>query len=227
MIKLNDQTQFTDAISERSPRVIDDVRARKLASDLKWCSYYETCATYGLNVERVFHDGKSLIRTSDFLILTNIRFQLVKRLYSTGWVDLNLHIRSHQLIQGPRRHKVLGWELPATMGLVALQMASPPPQAVQPAMQPWALPLPVTFPPRMGTSPFLTDIMPCQHPVTTYPSASVRIWWLRELFRTMLSGEPSPMGPHSRPLWLLLLRITTSPNLHRKLLQGIWIISIR
>uniref|UniRef100_A0A1B0EXB2 Uncharacterized protein n=1 Tax=Phlebotomus papatasi TaxID=29031 RepID=A0A1B0EXB2_PHLPP len=46
-----------DAISERSPRVIDDVRARKLASDLKWCSYYETCATYGLNVERVFHDA--------------------------------------------------------------------------------------------------------------------------------------------------------------------------
>uniref|UniRef100_A0A1B0CKE6 PH domain-containing protein n=3 Tax=Lutzomyia longipalpis TaxID=7200 RepID=A0A1B0CKE6_LUTLO len=46
-----------DAISERNPRVIDDVRARKLASDLKWCSYYETCATYGLNVERVFHDA--------------------------------------------------------------------------------------------------------------------------------------------------------------------------
>ena len=34
--------------------MIDDVRARKLAADLKQCSYYETCATYGLNVERVF-----------------------------------------------------------------------------------------------------------------------------------------------------------------------------
>lgn len=51
----------SDAISDRSPRVIDDARARKLASDLKRCSYYETCATYGLNVERVFQDGKIYI----------------------------------------------------------------------------------------------------------------------------------------------------------------------
>lgn len=49
---------FTDAISESNPRVIDDTRARKLANDLKRCSYYETCATYGLNVERVFQDGR-------------------------------------------------------------------------------------------------------------------------------------------------------------------------
>lgn len=48
---------FSDAISENNPRVIDDSRARKLASDLKRCTYYETCATYGLNVERVFQDG--------------------------------------------------------------------------------------------------------------------------------------------------------------------------
>ena len=48
---------FSDSISESNPRVIDDSRARKLASDLKHCSYYETCATYGLNVERVFQDG--------------------------------------------------------------------------------------------------------------------------------------------------------------------------
>ncbi|XP_063699798.1 centaurin-gamma-1A isoform X2 [Culicoides brevitarsis] len=47
-----------DAISERSPRIIDDSRARKLAADLsRRCIYYETCATYGLNVERVFHDA--------------------------------------------------------------------------------------------------------------------------------------------------------------------------
>ncbi|KAG1669938.1 Centaurin-gamma-1A [Nymphon striatum] len=45
------------AISESNPRIIDDTRARKLASDLKHCSYYETCATYGLNVERVFQDA--------------------------------------------------------------------------------------------------------------------------------------------------------------------------
>ncbi|XP_074856697.1 arf-GAP with GTPase, ANK repeat and PH domain-containing protein 1 isoform X2 [Carettochelys insculpta] len=45
-----------DAISSNNPRVIDDVRARKLSNDLKRCTYYETCATYGLNVERVFQD---------------------------------------------------------------------------------------------------------------------------------------------------------------------------
>ncbi|OXB61682.1 hypothetical protein ASZ78_000707, partial [Callipepla squamata] len=47
-----------DAISSSNPRVIDDARARKLSNDLKRCTYYETCATYGLNVERVFQDAK-------------------------------------------------------------------------------------------------------------------------------------------------------------------------
>uniref|UniRef100_A0A672R3T4 ArfGAP with GTPase domain, ankyrin repeat and PH domain 1 n=1 Tax=Sinocyclocheilus grahami TaxID=75366 RepID=A0A672R3T4_SINGR len=47
-----------DAISAANPRVIDDTRARKLSNDLKRCTYYETCATYGLNVERVFQDAK-------------------------------------------------------------------------------------------------------------------------------------------------------------------------
>jgi hypothetical protein len=49
---------FADFISENHPRLIDEARARKLAIDLKKCSYYETCATYGLNVERVFQDGE-------------------------------------------------------------------------------------------------------------------------------------------------------------------------
>ena len=51
---------FADAINESNPRVIEDSRARKLANDLKRCAYYETCATYGLNVERVFQDGESV-----------------------------------------------------------------------------------------------------------------------------------------------------------------------
>ncbi|XP_039749849.1 centaurin-gamma-1A isoform X1 [Pararge aegeria] len=46
-----------DAISESSPRLVDDNRARKLSNELRRCSYYETCATYGLNVERVFQDA--------------------------------------------------------------------------------------------------------------------------------------------------------------------------
>nr|CAH7721960.1 unnamed protein product [Callosobruchus chinensis] len=46
-----------DAISECSPRSIDDTRVHRLCNDLKRCTYYETCATYGLNVERVFQDA--------------------------------------------------------------------------------------------------------------------------------------------------------------------------
>lgn len=57
--QLNDSHLPTDAISAANPRVIDDSRARKLSTDLKRCTYYETCATYGLNVERVFQDGNS------------------------------------------------------------------------------------------------------------------------------------------------------------------------
>ena len=65
-----------DAISESNPRIIDDARARKLASDLKRCAYYETCATYGLNVERVFQDGWSLFFAISFLWFQVITFGL-------------------------------------------------------------------------------------------------------------------------------------------------------
>lgn len=57
---LNVWFSLSDAISSANPRVIDDSRARKLSNELKRCTYYETCATYGLNVERVFQDGKKL-----------------------------------------------------------------------------------------------------------------------------------------------------------------------
>jgi len=46
-----------DMISEVNPRLIEDTRSRLLAAELKCCTYFETCATYGLNVERVFQDG--------------------------------------------------------------------------------------------------------------------------------------------------------------------------
>ncbi|XP_032769392.1 arf-GAP with GTPase, ANK repeat and PH domain-containing protein 2 isoform X3 [Rattus rattus] len=45
-----------DRISASSPRVVGDARARALCTDMKRCSYYETCATYGLNVDRVFQE---------------------------------------------------------------------------------------------------------------------------------------------------------------------------
>uniref|UniRef100_A0A2I3H109 PH domain-containing protein n=1 Tax=Nomascus leucogenys TaxID=61853 RepID=A0A2I3H109_NOMLE len=45
-----------DTISSTNPRIIDDARVRKHSNDLKWCTYYETCAMYGLNVERDFQE---------------------------------------------------------------------------------------------------------------------------------------------------------------------------
>ncbi|VDM31185.1 unnamed protein product [Hydatigera taeniaeformis] len=46
-----------DSTSDSNPRVIDDAKARRLANSLNKCPYYETCSTYGLNVERVFQDA--------------------------------------------------------------------------------------------------------------------------------------------------------------------------
>lgn len=48
-----------DKISSTNPRVIEDAKARQLCSDVRRCSYFETCATYGLNVNRVFTEGKA------------------------------------------------------------------------------------------------------------------------------------------------------------------------
>nr|XP_034958837.1 arf-GAP with GTPase, ANK repeat and PH domain-containing protein 2 isoform X1 [Zootoca vivipara] len=45
-----------DKISASNPRVIEDSRARALCADMRRCLYYETCATYGLNVDRVFNE---------------------------------------------------------------------------------------------------------------------------------------------------------------------------
>ncbi|NWV46071.1 AGAP2 protein, partial [Daphoenositta chrysoptera] len=41
-----------DKISSSSPRAVEDARARALCGDTRRCLYYETCATYGLNVDR-------------------------------------------------------------------------------------------------------------------------------------------------------------------------------
>ncbi|NXO02927.1 AGAP2 protein, partial [Rhinopomastus cyanomelas] len=41
-----------DKISASHPRVVEDARARALCADMRRCLYYETCATYGLNVDR-------------------------------------------------------------------------------------------------------------------------------------------------------------------------------
>ncbi|XP_060618811.2 arf-GAP with GTPase, ANK repeat and PH domain-containing protein 2 isoform X1 [Anolis sagrei] len=45
-----------DKINANNPRVIEDSRARALCTEMRRCLYYETCATYGLNVDRVFSE---------------------------------------------------------------------------------------------------------------------------------------------------------------------------
>ncbi|KAG5836279.1 hypothetical protein ANANG_G00252910 [Anguilla anguilla] len=50
-----------DKISSTNPRVIEDARARQLCCDVRRCTYYETCATYGLNVNRVFTEAAQKI----------------------------------------------------------------------------------------------------------------------------------------------------------------------
>uniref|UniRef100_A0AAR2IQ92 ArfGAP with GTPase domain, ankyrin repeat and PH domain 2 n=1 Tax=Pygocentrus nattereri TaxID=42514 RepID=A0AAR2IQ92_PYGNA len=41
-----------DKISSTNVRVIEDKRVQQLCADVRRCAYYETCATYGLNVDR-------------------------------------------------------------------------------------------------------------------------------------------------------------------------------
>lgn len=46
-----------DKISSTNVRVIEDKRVQQLCADVRRCTHYETCATYGLNVDRVFTEG--------------------------------------------------------------------------------------------------------------------------------------------------------------------------
>lgn len=54
---------LADKISASNSRVIEDSRARALCTEMRRCLYYETCATYGLNVDRVFSEGECLPRS--------------------------------------------------------------------------------------------------------------------------------------------------------------------
>ncbi|XP_008292029.1 arf-GAP with GTPase, ANK repeat and PH domain-containing protein 1-like [Stegastes partitus] len=50
-------------ISSTNPRVIEDQRARQLCIDVRHSLFYETCATYGFNVDRVFSEAAQKIVT--------------------------------------------------------------------------------------------------------------------------------------------------------------------
>ena len=47
----------TSSSLDKNTRVVDSGAAEKLASDIKRCSYFETCAAYGKNVEVVFTEA--------------------------------------------------------------------------------------------------------------------------------------------------------------------------
>ncbi|XP_051170154.1 centaurin-gamma-1A isoform X1 [Leptopilina boulardi] len=112
-----------DSINESNPRVIKDVRPRKLACDLR-CSYYETCAIYGLNVERVFQDvcekiiqkvytkqsrsnGQHMIESdSNFCSPANVKnFQLpAKELNTNSPIKIHISEKSEELRPEVTRH---------------------------------------------------------------------------------------------------------------------------
>lgn len=79
----------SDKISSTNPRVIEDQRARQLCIDVRHSLFYETCATYGFNVDRVFSEGEFLPLTSptkaqDDRVKSEtaaVCFQLLRRLW--------------------------------------------------------------------------------------------------------------------------------------------------
>ncbi|CAG9535978.1 unnamed protein product, partial [Cercopithifilaria johnstoni] len=61
-----------DAVTESNPRVISEQEGRQMAKNLPKCSaYYETCSTYGLNVDRVFKDACQKILQQRLRLLGN------------------------------------------------------------------------------------------------------------------------------------------------------------
>ncbi|GAB1295644.1 Arf-GAP with GTPase, ANK repeat and PH domain-containing protein 2 [Apodemus speciosus] len=85
-----------DRISASSPRVVGDARARALCTDMKRCSYYETCATYGLNVDRVFQEVAQKVVTlrKQQQLLAACKSlpssaEPLSCVYSCSWAELN------------------------------------------------------------------------------------------------------------------------------------------
>ncbi|KHN72125.1 Arf-GAP with GTPase, ANK repeat and PH domain-containing protein 1, partial [Toxocara canis] len=83
-----------DAISESNPRVIDEHEGRQMAKNLPRCGYYETCSTYGLNVERVFKDGSS----SPLYIYIYVCIHIYIHVYTYMYICLYTHIYVHTYI---------------------------------------------------------------------------------------------------------------------------------
>ena len=84
-----------DYISDKNPRIIDDNRAKNLANELKKSIYFETCASYGLHVERVFHEACQKIINSRLVHLPTLANKNDTLLYTKSFSPDE---KSHELI---------------------------------------------------------------------------------------------------------------------------------
>lgn len=116
----NDLFDLIDAVNDKCPRVIDELRAKKMANDLNRCTYFETCATYGLNVDAVFQHGtykrNSSIKyfqqisnynyTHHLCFVIFVNFQHAKKFHS---IELSQRYNAvHQLAHDQPHHKERG-----------------------------------------------------------------------------------------------------------------------
>ena len=49
-----------DGLTPINPRIVTELKGRKMAADLKNCCYFEVSSERGYNVHEVFHEGWSL-----------------------------------------------------------------------------------------------------------------------------------------------------------------------
>lgn len=70
-----------DKISSTNVRVIEDKRVQQLCIDIRRCTYYETCATYGLNVDRVFTESEFLLKM--------YKIYMIMKYYEILWILLS------------------------------------------------------------------------------------------------------------------------------------------
>lgn len=106
-----------DYITETSPRVVDDQRARSLAHELKKCIYYETCAIYGLHVERVFYEACQKVvnqRTQLLVAMANIACAPGNRPGTPSQQQVSASTSSIRLLAGSHMSSTNGASLSAT-----------------------------------------------------------------------------------------------------------------
>ncbi len=90
-----------DKISSTNARVIEDKRVQQLCIDVRRCTYFETCATYGLNVDRVFNESMFRLKIG----------AKIAQYFWTGckcWLDnLVSHLVTHKIVAAKKQAALL------------------------------------------------------------------------------------------------------------------------